>query len=54
MSSEKLGRVLTIAKFELEKLINLCANADRVVVGRALFVKLFCIFLLFLIPLNTI
>ncbi|MEO1005458.1 MAG: phenylalanine--tRNA ligase subunit beta [Cyanobacteria bacterium J06638_38] len=36
MSPEELGRVLTIAGFELEELIDLGANADGVVVGRVL------------------
>jgi len=34
MSPEELGRVLTIAGFELEELIDLRANADGVVVGK--------------------
>ena len=34
MSPEELGRVLTIAGFELEELIDLGANADGVVVGK--------------------
>ena len=36
MSPEELGRVLTIAGFELEELIDLRANADGVVVGKVL------------------
>jgi len=36
MSPEELGRVLTIAGFELEELIDLGANADGVVVGKVL------------------
>ncbi|MEL6440418.1 MAG: phenylalanine--tRNA ligase subunit beta [Cyanobacteria bacterium J06621_8] len=36
MSPEELGRVLTIAGFELEELIDLRQNADGVVVGRVL------------------
>ncbi|MEM8832418.1 MAG: phenylalanine--tRNA ligase subunit beta [Cyanobacteria bacterium P01_G01_bin.19] len=36
MSPEELGRVLTIAGFELEELIDLGANADGVIVGRVL------------------
>ena len=36
MSPEELGRVLTIAGFELEELIDLGANADGVVIGRVL------------------
>ena len=36
MSPEDLGRVLTIAGFELEELIDLGANADGVVVGRVI------------------
>ncbi len=36
MSPEELGRVLTIAGFELEELINLRANADGVVVGKVI------------------
>ncbi|MDJ0595971.1 MAG: phenylalanine--tRNA ligase subunit beta [Pleurocapsa sp. MO_226.B13] len=36
MSPEELGRVLTIAGFELEELIDLRANAEGVVVGRVL------------------
>ena len=36
MSPEELGRVLTIAGFELEELIDLGANADGVVVGRVI------------------
>jgi phenylalanyl-tRNA synthetase beta chain len=31
MSPEKLGRILTIAGFELEELIDLRANADSVI-----------------------
>ena len=34
MSPEELGRILTIAGFELEELIDLRANADGVVVGK--------------------
>jgi len=36
MSPEELGRVLTIAGFELEELIDLRANADGVVVGKVI------------------
>lgn len=36
MSPEELGRILTIAGFELEELIDLRANADGVVVGKVL------------------
>ncbi|MEO0836614.1 MAG: phenylalanine--tRNA ligase subunit beta, partial [Cyanobacteria bacterium J06642_3] len=36
MSPEELGRVLTIAGFELEELIDLRANADGVVIGKVL------------------
>ena len=36
MSPEELGRVLTIAGFELEELIDLRQNADGVVVGKVL------------------
>ena len=36
MSPEELGRVLTIAGFELEELIDLRQNADGVVVGRVI------------------
>ncbi|PSB09631.1 phenylalanine--tRNA ligase subunit beta [Pleurocapsa sp. CCALA 161] len=36
MSPEELGRILTIAGFELEELIDLRANADGVVVGRVI------------------
>ena len=36
MSPEELGRVLTIAGFELEELIDLGANADGVVVGKVI------------------
>jgi phenylalanyl-tRNA synthetase beta chain len=36
MSPEELGRILTIAGFELEELIDLGANADGVVVGKVL------------------
>ncbi|MEL6496652.1 MAG: phenylalanine--tRNA ligase subunit beta, partial [Cyanobacteria bacterium J06623_7] len=36
MSPEELGRVLTIAGFELEELIDLRENADGVVVGKVL------------------
>ena len=36
MSPEELGRLLTIAGFELEELIDLGANADGVVVGRVI------------------
>lgn len=34
MSPEELGRILTIAGFELEELIDLGANADGVVIGK--------------------
>ncbi|MGF1589530.1 MAG: phenylalanine--tRNA ligase subunit beta [Pleurocapsa sp.] len=36
ISPEELGRILTIAGFELEELIDLRANADGVVVGRVI------------------
>ena len=36
MSPEELGKVLTIAGFELEELIDLGANADGVVVGKVI------------------
>ena len=36
MSPEELGRVLTIAGFELEEMIDLRANADGVVVGKVI------------------
>ncbi len=36
MSPEELGRVLTIAGFELEELVDLRANADGVVVGKVI------------------
>ena len=36
ISPEELGRILTIAGFELEELIDLRANADGVVVGKVL------------------
>jgi phenylalanyl-tRNA synthetase beta chain len=36
MSPEELGKVLTIAGFELEELIDLRANADGVVVGKVI------------------
>ncbi len=36
MSPEELGRILTIAGFELEELIDLGANADGVVIGKVL------------------
>lgn len=36
MSPEELGRLLTIAGFELEELIDLRANADGVVVGKVI------------------
>ncbi|MGL4880899.1 MAG: phenylalanine--tRNA ligase subunit beta, partial [Waterburya sp.] len=36
MSPEELGRILTIAGFELEELIDLRANAEGVVVGKVL------------------
>ena len=36
MSPEELGRVLTIAGFELEELIDLRQNADGVIVGRVM------------------
>jgi phenylalanyl-tRNA synthetase beta chain len=36
MSPEELGRILTIAGFELEELIDLRANADGVVVGKVI------------------
>ena len=36
MSPEELGRVLTIAEFELEELIDLRSQADGVVVGKVI------------------
>lgn len=36
MSPEELGKVLTIAGFELEELIDLSANADGVVIGKVI------------------